>query len=116
MSANGREEIESNDDNDIADKEEAPSTRRVGGRNFRSTNRKDKNGIPGWFILAIPFLAFWLFMQSAFTPSNQGYVYYQSSLFESRVIGPNGKVETARMENVRTNIPILLEGRKTGNF
>jgi hypothetical protein len=116
MSANGREEIESNDDNDITDKEEAPSTRRVGGRNFRSTNRKDKNGIPGWFILAIPFLAFWLFMQSAFTPSNQGYVYYQSSLFESRVIGPNGKVETARMENVRTNIPILLEGRKTGNF
>jgi hypothetical protein len=37
------------------------------------------------------------------------YVFYQSSVYESRVYTSDGKVETKREESIRSNLPSLLE-------
>lgn len=38
------------------------------------------------------------------------YVYYQASMYESRTLGPDGKMETTRKESVRSNVPSLISG------
>lgn len=74
---------------------------------MNNKNKRDK-GFPGWIVVALPILCIWLAFQNLF---GSDFVYYQSTVFESTVVAPNGKVETARKESVRTNVPSLMEGR-----
>jgi hypothetical protein len=101
------------------------STGRAGGR-VASSSRRVKDARPtagdsGSIVLslgrlAIPLLAAWLFLQMLFGGiggliSPGSYVFYQSSVYESRVYTPDGKVETKREESFRSNVPSLLERR-----
>ena len=100
----------SDDNNEIgSDNTTKKKPRRVGGR-APKMNNKDKRdkGFPGWIVVALPILCIWLAFQNLF---GSDFVYYQSTVFESTVVAPNGKVETARKESVRTNVPSLMEGR-----
>jgi hypothetical protein len=64
------------------------------------------------FIIA-PLLFFgWLFQSILPSSPPSSMVYYQSSVYESRVLGPDGKMETARKESFRSNIPSLLENER----
>ena len=99
------------------------STARAGGR-VTSSSRKVADARPsagnsGSIVssldrLAIPLLAALLFLQMLFGGiggliSPGSYVFYQSSVYESRVYTPDGKVETKREESIRSNVPSLLE-------
>lgn len=98
-----------NDDNDNSGGERKPlTTRRIGGRSSAAPSRDEPRG---WLFLAVPVVAVWLLFQNLFGGPYSDFVYYESSVYESRVIGEGGKVETARKESVRTNIPGLVEGR-----
>jgi hypothetical protein len=100
------------------------STARAGGRVASSSRRRLANarspaGDSGSIVLsfgrfAIPLLAAWLFLQMLFGGvsgliSPGSYVFYQSSVYESRVYTSDGKVETKREESIRSNVPSLLE-------
>ena len=100
----------SDDNNEIdSDNTTKKKPRRVGGRapKMNNKNKRDK-GFPGWLVVALPILFIWLAFQNLF---GSDFVYYQSTVFESTVVTPNGKIETARKESVRTNVPRLVEGR-----
>jgi hypothetical protein len=100
------------------------STARAGGRVASSSRRRPANarspaGDSGSIVLslgklAIPLLAAWIFLQILFGGvsgliSPGSYVFYQSSVYESRVYTSDGKVETKREESIRSNVPSLLE-------
>jgi hypothetical protein len=99
------------------------STARAGGRVASSSRRladaRPSAGETGSIVLslgklAIPLLVAWLFLQMLFGGiggliSPGSYVFYQSSVHESRVYTSDGKVETKREESIRSNVPSLLE-------
>mmetsp|Transcript_20793 Transcript_20793/g.34371 ORF Transcript_20793/g.34371 Transcript_20793/m.34371 type:complete len:210 (-) Transcript_20793:123-752(-) len=96
------------------------STGRVGGRRISPKNdgkkKKKKGGfVPGCLVVAaVPLLILWLMFQSIFGRGNDSYVYYQSSVYESSVVGESGKIERSRKESVRTNVPSLLPEQQQG--
>ena len=47
--------------------------------------------------------------------SNPNVVYYSRSTYQSTTYAPDGKVETTRKEDFRSNIPGLVDYRKDGN-
>jgi hypothetical protein len=61
--------------------------------------------------LLLPLLSLWVLFQvvSWSVPPRSSFVYYQSSVYESRVMGVNGQLETTRKESVKTNVPNLLK-------
>jgi hypothetical protein len=103
------------------------STGRAGGRVSSSSRRvadaRPSAGDSGSSTLslgklAFPLLAAWLFLQMLFGGiggliSPGSYVFYQSSVYESRVYTPDGKVETRREESIRSNLPSLVERQAT---
>lgn len=107
-----------------------PSVRRVGGRWLSSQRSKDtvpsnRTQILGlfprrWLVFAAAVLvSVWLLIQNLFAVPKANYVYYQSSYYESRIVGTDGKVETSRKESVRTNIPtgsLMEDGAKGGDL
>jgi hypothetical protein len=103
------------------------SLRRIGGRrkNIRRKvvsspvltslicNLLDKNRK---FVLwtASALLLWVLVMGRIFNSSinaSSSYVYYQSSVVESRIIGPDGNVQTSRKETYQSNMPDLVRER-----
>lgn len=105
-------------DNDSNDHDSCPAPRRAGGRarlKSPSGNKKTPSKIPGWLTtLALPVAVVWFIGQLLFGGrggSSSDYYYYQSSVYESRVYGAGGRVDTARKSSVRSNIPGLIEGK-----
>lgn len=64
-----------------------------------------------WPILALTLLILLKVYLGSQTSPSAGFMYYESSVYESRTIGANGKVESIRKESVRSNIPSLMEKR-----
>jgi hypothetical protein len=62
-----------------------------------------------WVILTLTLSILLKSFFASQTNHSAGYIYYQSSVYESRMIGADGKVETIRKESVRSNIPSLME-------
>jgi hypothetical protein len=94
------------------------TARRAGGRSIRPSSRESESNptskVGKWAVLAIPFLivmVIWklLFGGSPADSGTSGYMFYQSSVYETRVVGSDGKVERTRKESVRSNIPNLME-------
>lgn len=94
------------------------TSRRAGGRaigRYSKEIERNRNSKAGkWATLAIPFLVamvVWklLFGGSPVDSGTTGYMFYQSSVYETRVVGSDGKVERTRKESVRSNIPNLME-------
>mmetsp|Transcript_12636 Transcript_12636/g.18572 ORF Transcript_12636/g.18572 Transcript_12636/m.18572 type:complete len:187 (+) Transcript_12636:146-706(+) len=102
-------------DTDDGNEDESPklSMRRVGGRaaRFPVKNGTIKKGKRKLLLPVAVVLAAWLFFQNLFSAPGPSYVYYQSSVYETRIVGNDGKVETSRKENIKTNMPSLMEGR-----
>jgi hypothetical protein len=106
----------------IENNSEKKSVKRIGGRARPRPRRRNINDdvpvsrrLPWWVkTVAAPIVALWLFLQLLFGGSNStpDTYYYQSSMYESRVYGIDGKVETARKESVRSNIPGLIESQR----
>ena len=60
----------------------------------------------------------WIFFLSRFfdgTRSPPNFVYYQSSVIERRVVGPDGNVETSRQESFKSNLPDLVRQQQQPN-
>lgn len=107
-----------NDEGNNDDKNKSLSSGRAGGRRRAPKKKNDeKKGVPGWLIGAgIPLLVLWLVVGNLFGGgSDSSFVYYQSSVYESSIMGENGQVERSRKESVRTNVPSLLPERQQGN-
>lgn len=67
-----------------------------------------------WIRVGLPLVAVVLLVKSLLgSPSGRSdYVYYQSSVYESRTYNSDGRVETARKESVQSNVPSLLDGKR----
>jgi hypothetical protein len=66
--------------------------------------------------LILPVVGLWILFQFIFgglTSTSSNFVYYESSVHETRMYNNNGKVETSRQERIRSNIPGLMERRGT---
>jgi hypothetical protein len=59
------------------------------------------------------YLVFRLLLGSLFSSPSSSFVYYESSVYESRTYSADGKVETSRKESVRSNLPGLVERQAT---
>ena len=44
--------------------------------------------------------------------SSPSYVYYESSVFETRVVGTDGQIQTSRKELIKSNIPELVRQKQ----
>jgi hypothetical protein len=92
---------------------------RTGGRRRRrimtlpSEKKESSGGILQslWFPLVVFLLLLKILLESLFGGGSD-YVYYQSSVYESSVYTPDGRVETARKESVQSNIPSLMDGKR----
>jgi hypothetical protein len=83
------------------------SVSRAGGRS-RSMKKQEKNngpGFPSWLIGLVLVC-----LLSLKLTSSGSFMFYESSVYESRVYTSDGKVETTRKESVRSNVqdPKLL--------
>ena len=97
---------------------------RTGGRRRKrimTLPSKKKNKSSGgilqssWFRAGVPLVAILFLLKTLFGSlfgNGSDYVYYQSSVYESRVYTPDGRVETARKESVQSNIPSLMDGKQ----
>ena len=108
-----------------ASKDKHRLKRRAGGRvrprrKHELDRPKEKPlAIPEWVqTVAIPLFALWLFVRLLFGGgfATSDTYYYQSSVYESRVYGPDGRVDTSRKESVRSNIPGLVDGQRKGEL
>lgn len=99
------------------------SSARLGGRKRKALVTKndkddddDKNmqKFKKWATLLAPILVACVLLKSLLFGGgdNPSYVYYQSSIYESRTYGADGQLETSRKESFRSNIPALIEGRQ----
>ena len=98
---------------------------RMGGRK-RKIPRRDSLGkkddkddnlkkFTKWATVLAPILLLWVLIKSLLfggSSSEPSYVYYQSSVYESRTYGADGRVDTSRKESFRSNIPSLIEGKR----
>jgi hypothetical protein len=79
---------------------------RAGGRKARQKKPEQKR--PGALQLLILSALAILLSFSQFGGDNPSYVYYQSSVFESTVVGSDGRIETSRKESFKSNLPNLV--------
>lgn len=121
--------MKNDDDNQSSSKEDgsivpSKSNRRAGGR-VRNKIRPPKkepapSPLPGWVkTILIPVTALWILSQLIFggeSSSSSNYYYYQSSVYQSSVYGPDGRVDTAKKESVRTKMPGLGPGQEQSRF
>ena len=105
-------EASTNNDN----QPESKTGGRAGGRKSKK-NKVDKrrrqqqgrgNHTLWWQIPAV-LLSLLLLKGILFDSSDHSFVYYESSVYESRTYNSDGRVETSRKENFRSNIPSLVE-------
>lgn len=123
-----------NDDNSSNDSSSSKnSIARAGGRiSGRSSSTPDKyeivketkkndttSGIIDIAKKAIPLLLLLSLLKGLFgflfgwgTGSNESYVYYQSTVYESRTYDADGKMERIRKESVKSNVPSMINGNK----
>jgi len=92
------------------------SVARVGGRRsgVSRSNKNSSKEVPG-LVKFGALAAVAVFLLQAFLGwfsggTSPSYVYYQSSIYESRTLGTDGQMETTRKESVRTNVPSLISG------
>ena len=84
---------------------------RIGGRKKRGvavSSESKKAGFPWWGIPAT-LLSLLLFKGILNFGSDSYFVYYESTVYESRVYNNDGRLETSRKESFRSNIPGLVE-------
>mmetsp|Transcript_2361 Transcript_2361/g.3461 ORF Transcript_2361/g.3461 Transcript_2361/m.3461 type:complete len:279 (+) Transcript_2361:152-988(+) len=106
------------------------SSRRVGGRsrqkNTLANNEKENNNdglLSKWAAIVVPAFAVVFLLKSVLgglffggaADGQSSYVYYQSSVYETRSYGSDGKVETSRKESVRTNAPSLVNSQRVND-
>jgi len=101
------------------------STARAGGR----SKRKIQNGtssnrsLLATFLEQVKKLLLWVtvlpligFLLASIlhigTPSDGSYVYYESTVYETRSYTPDGELQRVRKESVKSNIPSLISGEK----
>jgi hypothetical protein len=102
------------------------SRRRVGGRsksNSSSRRKEERDDVwrrnlflllsRSWKQWTLPILiAGFLLSSSLFgrmgRQTQQSYVFYQSNVYETRIVSSDGKIQTSRQETIRTNIPQVL--------
>ena len=87
--------------------------RRIGGRKQRKLAKgsEGKQGFPFW-VFAASILSVFLLKGAYDFGFDSSFVYYESTVYESRVYNSDGRVETSRKESVRSNIPSLAERRQ----
>eukprot|EP00567_Pseudictyota_dubia_P002415 CAMPEP_0197466752 /NCGR_PEP_ID=MMETSP1175-20131217/65216_1 /TAXON_ID=1003142 /ORGANISM="Triceratium dubium, Strain CCMP147" /LENGTH=260 /DNA_ID=CAMNT_0043002805 /DNA_START=109 /DNA_END=891 /DNA_ORIENTATION=+ len=105
------------------EKKSKASVARAGGRSRsgvpprRNESELTKREVPGYVKLGAVVALLVLLLKSLLggllggagsAPSS--YVYYQASMYESRTVGPDGRMETTRKESVRSNVPSLISG------
>lgn len=89
---------------------------RAGGRRKRmpiepKEEKRHQNSVPLIVFFSL-LLCIAPFFASDDTAPRTNYYYYESSYSVSRVYSQDGSIQTIRKENVQTNVPSLLEGRK----
>jgi hypothetical protein len=102
------------------------SRRRVGGRSksFLGNKGRDDMGRNIFLILSrfwkqwmLPMLVAGFLVSSLFgrigSQTQQSYVFYQSNVYETRMVGSDGKIQTSRQETIRTNLPQALRATQT---
>jgi hypothetical protein len=98
--------------------------RREGTPSIISKNAPEKNdtsrrGSNGLLRLVAPLVGLTLVLRLLFGGggggSSSNFYYYQNSSFESRVVTGDGKVDTARKESIRSNIPGLIIEKSNGD-
>eukprot|EP00527_Entomoneis_sp_CCMP2396_P005559 CAMPEP_0198145534 /NCGR_PEP_ID=MMETSP1443-20131203/24209_1 /TAXON_ID=186043 /ORGANISM="Entomoneis sp., Strain CCMP2396" /LENGTH=158 /DNA_ID=CAMNT_0043809221 /DNA_START=138 /DNA_END=614 /DNA_ORIENTATION=+ len=112
--------VPSDEDNEVEPSARRKDRRNVnwGGGRYRkresnlSLKKKEKTNLLGLLTPLFVLLIISNFLFGEFWGSDDtSYYYYQSSYYESSTYGADGKVDTARKESIRTNIPSLLENR-----
>ena len=99
---------------------------RAGGRRPRTESKSTPSTNNGNDIflmfrqVALPLCLLALLLRFLFgmfggSASNPNVVYYSRSTYQSTTYAPDGKVETTRKEDFRSNIPGLVDYRKDGN-
>jgi hypothetical protein len=101
-----------------------PSHKRIGGRRKDVQRRQVRSFLPlslGGFLDKYRKFIIWTlsaFLVGAivfgqlFNFNAPSYVYYQSSVIESRILGFDGNVQTSRKETFKSNIPDLVRERQ----
>jgi len=121
----------SDDDNSSADAESTSSNKsvaRAGGRSSSGRPSPTKtanssndggtfNGIVDLAKKAVPILLLLSLIKGLFgflfgSGSNPSYVYYQSTVYESRTYDADGQIERIRKESVKSNMPSMINGNK----
>jgi len=125
---NGCQNNESKSDDN--DKKKVTSSRRVGGRSRQkkalANNDKETNNdglLSKWAAIVVPAFAVVFLLKSVLggllfgsaADGQSNFVYYQSSVYETRSYGSDGKVETSRKESVRTNAPSLINSQRVND-
>lgn len=99
------------DNNEAGGMERKKMFARIGGRKKTSKMKPEskKGGFPWW---GIPLIVLLLLKGTFSFGSDPSFVYYESSVYESRVYNNNGQLETSRKESFRSNIPGLVEQKQ----
>ncbi len=119
----------SNNDNDDSESSSSKSIARAGGRSSGRTpesstssdgaTSESSSGIVDFAKKAIPLLILLSLLKGLFgflfgrgAGSDQSYVYYQSTVYESRTYNADGEMERIRKESVKSNVPSMINGNK----
>jgi len=109
---------------------QSKSTARSGGRSkFSSMKKNDKSPDTSTSSLiimnvvkkALPFLISFTILKGIFgllfggIGGGANYVYYQSTVYESRSYNDQGEMKTVRKESVKSNAPSLINGNRDDN-
>jgi hypothetical protein len=102
------------------------STRRVGGRSKSTVRTKGRDDLVkntfssllrSWRQWTLPILVAGFLLSSLFgrigRPTQQSYTFYQSNVYETRIVDSDGKIQTSRQETIRTNLPQALRDTQT---
>ena len=116
-----------NNSNDDDAMKQAPSFNRVGGRKKDVKRKRSVNtlGIGEifdkyrkflmWTASALLLVAIVFGRLFSFMDAPSSYVYYQSSVVESRIVGSDGNIQTLRKETFKSNLPELVRERLKQN-
>jgi hypothetical protein len=87
--------------------QDAGATTMISKNQVASPKANDSSRRGLWKLLA-PIVGLALILRLLFGGTSGSYYYYQSSSYESSVVTGDGRVDTARKESVRTNLPGLV--------
>ena len=102
---------------DAPNRVKAPSVTRIGGRSSSPLPNNSSSDIGGILEsvqkVVLPVVMLLLLLKALLggvfvspSPARSSFVYYQSSMYESRTVDVSGNVKTIRKESVRSNVPL----------